>query len=263
MKLSHKNTEATPGGHLHKVRRPFWKHTIFYHWWTTFHRWRYFKFTLPRVVQTTVEGIHLNLTGMPPAVKNHVLKGHYKVAARRQVVRFLTAEDRVLELGSGIGFLGLYCQLRLGIRHYAGVEADPATIHLADENYASNGHVPHLIQATLASGEGTLSLRPASPVTLDHPPKPATPTASPVAPRTLPSLIRDLDFKPTAVIADLGGAEQSLRWDELPASVRTVILDLHPDRLGLPTTYRIIADLVQEGFAVVAEEAGTYAFVRP
>lgn len=241
-----------------------WEHTLAHHLWTQFQTWKRFKFTLPKTERTTLESVQLNVASLPPVLKNNIIEGRYEVQERRLASRYLTAEDRVLEFGSAIGFIGLFCQLRLGIRDYAGIEANPHTIRLAEQNYALNGVEPRLTHAAVAAQDGTITLNMHrdfwrdSVVAGD-----AETTATPVPARTLGTIAAALNFQPTALIADIEGAEQHVCWSELPASVRTVIMELHPQVIGYPETYRVIADLQREGFAVVAEEDGTYAFIRP
>jgi len=224
----------------------------------------HFKFTLPNTTQAEIESVRLNVGHLPPLLKNNIIEGRYEVQERRLASCFLTAEDRVLEFGSAIGFIGLYCQLRLGIRDYAGFEANPNTLRLAEENYALNGVPPRLTHAAVAGENGTITLNMhrdfwEDSIVADS--SGATPTEVPA--RTLGSIVASLNFQPTALIADIEGAERQIRWSELPASVRTVIMELHPNVIGCPETYRIIADLQREGFVVAAEEGGTYAFTRP
>jgi len=241
-----------------------WEHTLAHHLWTKFQTWKRFKFTLPKTARTTLESVHLNVAGLPSVLKNNIIEGRYEVQERRLAARFLTAADRVMEFGSAIGFIGLYCQLRLGIRDYAGFEANPNTIRLAEENYALNDVVPRLTHAAVAAENGTITLNIhrdfwRDSVVANDPD--TTPT--PVPARTLGTIVTGLHFQPTVLIADIEGAEQHIDWTELPDSVRTVIMELHPQVIGYPETYRVIADLQREGFAVTAEEDGTYAFVRP
>lgn len=241
-----------------------WEHTLVHHLWTKFQTWKRFKFTLPKTARTTLETVHLNVANLPSVLKNNIIEGRYEVQERVLASRFLTSEDRVLEFGSAIGFIGLFCQKRLGIRDYAGIEANPHTLRLAEENYALNGVAPRLTHAAVAAEDGTISLNMHrdfwrdSVVSND-----AGTTPTPVPARTLGTIVAGLSFQPTVLIADIEGAEQQILWSELPASVRTVIMELHPHVIGHPETYRVIADLQREGFVVAAEEDGTYAFTRP
>ncbi len=240
-----------------------WEHTLAHHLWNEFQTWWRFKITLPSVQRTVLETVQLNIANLPPVLKNNIIEGRYEVQERRLATRYLRAEDRVLELGSAIGFIGLFCQQQIGIRHYAGVEANPHTIRLSEQNYEMNGLVPHIRHAAVAPEDGEISLNMnpdfwRDSIVANTPDSQATRVPA----RTLGTLVKELDFEPTAIISDIEGAEQYIRWADVPKTVRTVIIELHPEVIGYPETYRVIADLMNLGFTVAAEEGGTYAFIR-
>ena len=240
-----------------------WEHTLAHHLWNQFQTWWRFKMTLPNVQRTVLETIQLNIANLPPILKNIIIEGRYEVQERLLAKRFLRASDAVLELGSAIGFIGLFCQQQIGISKYVGVEANPHTIRLAEQNYEMNGIKPSLRHAAVAPEDGVISLNMNNDfwrdsVVANNPEAHSTQVPA----KTLGTLIKELDFEPTAIIADIEGAEQYIRWSDMPKTVHTVIMELHPDVIGYPETYRVIADLMNIGFSVAAEEVGTYAFIR-
>ena len=240
-----------------------WEHTLAHHLWNEFQTWWRFKMTLPNIQRTVLETVQLNVANLPPILKNNIIEGRYEVQERQLAKRFLGADDSVLELGSAIGFIGLFCQQQIGIRNYTGVEANPHTIKLAEQNYAMNGLQPRLKHAAVAPEDGLISLNMNPDFWRDSVvANSADANTTQVPAKTLGTLVKELDFEPTALIADIEGAEQYIQWTELPKSVRTVIMELHPDVIGYPETYRVIADLMSLGFNVAAEEGGTYAFIR-
>jgi FkbM family methyltransferase len=240
-----------------------WEHTLAHHLWNQFQTWWHFKVTLPGIQRTVLETVQLNVANLPPILKNNIIEGRYEVQERKLATRFLNADDKVLEFGSAIGFIGLFCQQQIGVRHYTGIEANPHTIRLAEENYAMNGIVPRIKHAAVAPKDGTIMLNM-------HPDfwrdsvvaNDVDAHATQVPARTLGTIVKELDFEPTVLIADIEGAEQYVRWTELPKTVRTVIMELHPEVIGYPETYKVVADLMNLGFVVAAEEGGTYAFTR-
>ncbi len=224
--------------------------------------WR-FKFTLPRLQTLSLEGVRLDVSSLSSLMKNNLLFGRYEVQERRLVERFLTREDAVLELGGAIGFIGLFCQIRLGITQYTTVEANPATVELLKRNYALNGLTPEVWNLALAAENGEIALNVGSEFWEN------STLASPQAGRriqvpaqTLGSMIRQLHYAPTALIIDIEGAEMMINFHEVPASVKKIIIELHPKVLGRTQTCRIVATLINLGFRLEHEEDGTYLFQR-
>jgi FkbM family methyltransferase len=179
---------------------------------------------------------------------------------------FLTADDSVVEIGSAIGFIGLFCQKNLGIRNYVLFEANPATLKILRANYALNGLAPAASNVALGPRDGLLELEVESdfwensilPNNRDGSGK----TVS-VPGASFGSLVERVGRPFNVLIIDVEGAEQFIDPDEIPASVNKIIIELHPDRLGPEKTRDLIGGLLRNGFCVAREDTGTFAFLRP
>lgn len=241
----------------------FWERSLLFQFWDDFQtRWR-FKFTLPRVQTVTLEGVQLDASTLSPLMKNNLLLGRYEVQERQLAQQCLTRDDAVLEVGGAIGFIGLFCQLRLGITRYTTVEANPSTAALLRRNYALNGRTPVVWDLALAAEDGEVTLNIGNEFWENSVVNGAARGRTVRVPAaTLSSLLRLLDYTPTALIMDIEGAEQFVDFRQLPTSVRKIIIELHPGVIGPAKTYRIVADLVNLGFFVEREEGGTFLFLR-
>src|SRR5688500_8930840 len=113
---------------------PHFMRSLFQSFWIRY----YFKYVLPKINSTEIDGIKLDLTTFSPKIRNRILIG-YETAEKQICHEFLRKDDSVLELGGGIGFIGLFCQKRLGVKNYVTVEANPQTIRILEENYRLNG----------------------------------------------------------------------------------------------------------------------------
>lgn len=226
-------------------------------------RWR-FKFTLPQVRTVSLEGVKLDVSSLSSLMKNNLLLGRYEVQERTLAQQCLTREDSVLEIGSAIGFMGLFCQLRLGIRRYTSIEANPGTIEQLKRNYALNDLKPVVRNVAIAREDGEVSLNVGSEFWENSlVAGPGTGRTITVPGASLASLVRDLDYAPTALIMDVEGAEQWVDFHAVPPSVSKIIIELHPHIIGHAKTYQIVADLISMGFRVEREESGTFLFLRP
>ena len=196
-------------------------------------------------------------------MKNNLLLGRYEVQERTLAQQFLTREDAVLEVGGAIGFIGLFCQSRLGITRYTTVEANPNTVALLKQNYVLNGRTPVVWNLALAAQDGEVTLNIGNEFWENSLVAGANSgrTVRVVA-ASLANLVRRLDYAPTALIMDIEGAEQFVDFQQVPASVKKIIIELHPDFIGHAKTYQIVTDLVNLGFQVEREEGGTFLFLR-
>ncbi|MEI7730747.1 MAG: FkbM family methyltransferase [Verrucomicrobiota bacterium] len=238
--------------------------TLLFQLWTDFRtRWR-FKFTLPRVRTVTLEGVELDVSMLSSLMKNNLLLGRYEVQERMLTQQVLTRDDTVLEIGGAIGFIGLFCQTRLGITRYTTVEANPGTVELLKRNYALNQRVPVVWNMALAAADGEVTLNIGNEFWENSLVAGANSGRSVRVPAaSLASLVGRLDYAPTALIVDIEGAEQFVDFRQVPPSVKKVIIELHPHCIGHAKTYQIVADFVNLGFHVEREEGGTFLFLRP
>lgn len=244
-------------------RTHLWERTLLFHLWENFRtRWK-FKFTLPRLRTTTLEGVKLDVSSLSPVMKNNLLLGRYEVQERSLALGFLDANDAVLEIGGAIGFIGLFCQTRIGITRYTTVEANPDTLRQLERNYALNHRTPVAWNVALAAHDGEVTLNVGNEfwensllAGADRGRSVTVPAAS------LTTLVQRLGYDPTALIIDIEGAEQFVNFSQVPTSVSKIIIELHPHLIGHATTYRIVAQLVNLGFRVEREEGGTFLFLR-
>ncbi len=232
--------------------------------WQNLHSRVLFKFILPRLQRVNLEGITLDVSQLSPLMKNNIRTGRYEVQERRLAHRILNPQDVVLELGGAIGFIGLFCRKVIGVKHHLSVEANPATLDLLRRNYSLNHLVPNVIHAAAADKDGQISLDIGgefwenSIVGNAHP---SSKTVT-VPALSLQSIVGAMLLPPTTLICDIEGAEQYLDFTQLPASVRKIIIELHPGMTGNAPVTRILQQLAAMGFAERAQEAGTWWLER-
>lgn len=225
-------------------------------------RW-HFKFTLPAKRRANLHGIELDISGLSPIMKNHILQDRYEFQERRLAQRCLTRKDVVLELGGAIGFIGLFCRKVIGVRHHVTVEPNPNTQAILKRNYALNHLEPKLIEAAASAEDGEISLDIGgefwenSIITAGQGKKQIT-----VPSLSLPSIIRRMPAPPTALICDIEGAEIFLDLTQLPTSVTRIIMELHPGIIGEEATKRVVTQIHALGFHTRVVEENTWLFIR-
>ncbi len=207
-------------------------------------------------------GIRLSLRGASPRMRTALQFG-YELEDARLCSRFLEPSDRVLELGSSIGFLALYCLKRIGVAGYAMVEANPYLADTIAKNFALNGMtVPHLFNVAAGPEEGEVSFNVNrdfwSSSVLD---RANAAQAVTVPQRTIPSLIADLPFAPNVLIMDIEGGETRIPLDHWTLFDK-VIVEFHARMVGQDAIDRIVNHLKANGFVEAGEDRRSVAFVR-
>jgi len=222
----------------------------------------YFKFVLPRVGRIQLHGIELDISKLPPRIRNRILNVGYEDAERDLCREMLTPEDTVLELGGGIGFLGLFCQVQLGIKHYATVEANPTTVEMLKHNYQLNHLDPIVWNFALGSSNGTVHFETAGDFWEHHVSSDATETGITVPAATLPSLLAQTGFAVSTLIIDIEGAEAQINFNELPSTVKKIIMEVHRENLSEKAVKRLFTNIREQGFHTAHCKDETFGFVR-
>lgn len=223
----------------------------------------YFKFVLPRIERGTIHDIQLDLSDLSPKVRNRILHVGYEDAEREICRTLLTASDSVLEIGGGIGFVGLYCQKKLGIRRYFTAEADPSTFSILKKNYALNGVEAIAWNVALGRDNGWVTMNTEGDF-WEHRVSSASSAigTARVESITLPTLMQKIACDLTTLIIDIEGGEKDIDFNALPASVTKLVIEIHPEILGEQGTKRVFTNIREQGFRAALCKESTFGFVR-
>ena len=207
-------------------------------------------------------GIRLSLKAASPRVRFALLTG-YEVEDVRLCQQFLEPEDRVLELGSAVGFITLFCLKNIGIKDYAMVEANPHLFEVVRENFALNQMpVPQLLHLAAGPVDGDVTFNvsrdyfASTLLALD-------PSTEPVAvqQRTIPSILAELTFTPNVLIMDIEGGETQIPIEHL-CLFDKIIVEFHARFVGDAAIDRIVSELLANGYALAATDNWSNVFVR-
>ena len=198
-----------------------------------------------------------------PPIPEAIASGRYEAEEQALCERLLRPDDRVLECGGNIGFLALLARRLWGISAWVSLEPNPQTAALYRANFALNGLTPRLIEAAASTQDGSLDFFCADRSTEDSLVAGLPGQKSIRVPtRSFPSIVAEIGFEPTTLVMDIEGAETLLLQAELPASIRVVIIELHPHAIGAKQCFAILSRLLRDGFEVEAVESQVYGLVR-
>ncbi|MFB9149315.1 FkbM family methyltransferase [Roseovarius ramblicola] len=193
-----------------------------------------------------VPDAHLN-----DRIRAKLASGGYEGHEARAALMRLRPGQRVLELGSGIGFIACLCARVAGAGNVTTVEANPDLLPVIAGNLARNGFdvvtVLHGAVGGMEGGEAPIAFDAARSFWAGHIADEAS-AAERVT--EVPHLgLRDLmaRVRPGLVIMDIEGAEAHLFDAPWPAHVRHVMMELHPGRYPDTVIKRIVDCLSASG----------------
>ena len=240
--------------------------TLVHHLFQEFQVRYRFKYVLPKIQEITLEGMTFDVSGLSTKIRNRLLSGAYEAHEKKMCFDYLTPNDSVLEIGGAIGFIGLICQKKIGIKNYFCFEANPRTYEILKKNYELNGVEPRVWNMALAHADGHVDLEVGSDfwensICYDSTRNNGVKTVR-VPAGTLDTLLALAGQKENTLIIDIEGAEQFIDFQRVPEEISKIIIELHPGVMGQEVMYNIVATLIGLGFRVAREENETFVFLR-
>lgn len=205
---------------------------------------------------------------LTPAIRRMLEKGWYEGEEYRALSAHLATRDRVLELGSGIGYLATICGLTVGAQNVTTVEANPELQPVIQGNFARNGVADitliHGVAVAALSGEGDedFHVPPAFWAAARNSTAPGLSKRIEVPGIAVDSLLDRI--RPTVLIVDVEGAEEDFFQTPLPNEVRVIVMELHPECYGQQAVTNLFQRLFGLGFGyqVKGSSGAVVVFVR-
>lgn len=225
-----------------------------------------FKYVLPKIQEINLEGLKFDVSGLSTKIRNRLLSGAYEAHEKEMCFDFLNPNDSVLEIGGAIGFIGLICQKKIGIKQFSSFEANPRTFEILKRNYDLNGVTPSVWNMALAHADGTVDLEVGgdfweNSICYSNQSESGVKTVR-VPAGTLNTLLQTAGHKVNTLIIDIEGAEQFVDLSQIPEDVSKIIIELHPKVIGQEVTYNLVANFIGLGFRVAREQEDTFVFLR-
>ena len=208
-----------------------------------------YKILKPRII--TLRGIKLAVGDhIQPYQAVWIFSGDYERGESKIVRKFLEADDVVLELGTGLGFIAMLCAKKIGADRVFTFEANPAMEGHILENFRLNNLFPnhHICMLGAEPGEVDFYQDPefckSSSVWKDE-----SARVTRTAVRPLNDEMRRIN--PTFLIIDIEGGEyEILKILEDFGNVRKVAIEVHPHLIGPEKIDFVRRRLIDAGFAI-------------
>lgn len=166
-----------------------------------------------------------------PAMKKLLYEGRYETSEVHLVRRFLRASDRVLELGTGLGFIATVCAKIVGAESVATVEANIEMVPYIQQTFRLNDIQPDFICGAVGAASGITELHIHTNFWSSSQYERAGQVRKRAVPRiALGELIRR--FRPTVLLIDIEGAELQLTSTDIDQNVSAILIEMHEHIIG-------------------------------
>lgn len=194
-------------------------------------------------------------------VASQLLAENYEGREARMVKMFLSPDDIVLELGAGMGYIGLLCARTVGSENVHSFEANPSMEKLIRKNYELNSLEPNLQIGLVSCKSGLSDFY----IPEDFWAASISPQANAKVVTVRQYAINDLvqDIQPTFLIMDIEGAEIDIIEALVPKTVKKIAMELHPETTGAQPINAMIDRLKSHGLDVHwRSNAGDHIFFQ-
>jgi len=220
--------------------------------WRTKRAWQairvgYLSWKSPEV---NIAGVYIPLSKyISDNVKEAMFDGGYESAELRTIAENLAAEDRVLEIGTGVGLISTFCAKRIGSDRVFTFEANPELAPLIRSVYARNGVSPNLNICILGKGDGEETFYVHDDFWSSSLYQRSTKSRKVSVPR------KDINqamnkLHPTFLIMDIEGGESGI-FDIINLDgITKIAVELHTNIIGQDRVDSICDQLADEGFRI-------------
>jgi FkbM family methyltransferase len=185
-----------------------------------------------------------------------VVRGRYELSEAEAAKQLLRPDDRVLELGGGVGLISTIAAKLVPQGQVVTIEANPRLVSFIERVHGLNGVRAECINAIAAGGEGggtaKFYLRKDFWVSSMSPEPADYVDAVDVNVIGISVLVKQ--HKPSVVIIDIEGGEMNLIDEDWTRGVRLVMMEVHPKQTGLEGVQKLVDFFTNCGFTVARDK---------
>jgi FkbM family methyltransferase len=205
----------------------------------------------PKAGYSTNFGVRLPLRhpAITPPILKDIFFGVYESKEAELVQKKIAADDVVMEVGAGIGFLSALCAKAVGGERVFAYEANPQLMDVIKQVHTLNGVAPTVGNVLLGEGEGERDFWLAK----DY-------WASSLIQGSGDDTrirVRQIDLnqeiqriRPSFMILDIEGGEYEFLRRARLDPIRKIVIEVHPQVLGYARISEMLGWLFAAGFAL-------------
>jgi FkbM family methyltransferase len=184
---------------------------------------------------------------VPRNVSTAIIKGSYELPERELVRAAIRTGDRVVEVGSGVGVVGLLCNTLAGAGNVLSYEANAALEPVIAANFALNHLTPRLrLRAVTSDGAPISFYRNDNVISSSVYDRGLEAQKITVQSDALAQVLAE--ERADVLVMDVEGAELDLLTQADLSGLREIIVELHPHIVGEAPTQAMIEAICARGF---------------
>ena len=198
---------------------------------------------------------------IPRSVRSMLFKGTYETHECDLLERTVRSGERVLEIGAGIGLVGLIATRLCGEGNVLSCEANPDLELIIWKNYRLNGWVPNLMmRAVTSDGRDLPFFRSSNVLSSSALDRGLTGDKLVVESIAINDLIDR--HRPSVVIMDVEGGETELLAAADLTRVRAIIVEMHSHIVGKEKIATLTKNTEAKGLRLTEVRHKTYLLMR-
>ncbi len=213
----------------------------------------------------SVRGVRLATDpSKPKSVRRAIFKRNYEDAEANLLPMAVATGDRVLEIGGGVGFIGILATKRAGEGQVTSYEANPDMAAVIKANYDLNGLVGDVRMKAITGDGRTLTFYKADNVLssslVDRDDLRTGRQKIEVPSDSIDAAIDEI--APDVVIMDVEGAEEEVLPKVAARGVARMLVEFHPHIIGQDRTEALKATVLEAGYEVLGASSANILFGR-
>ena len=205
--------------------------------------------------------ISTSLEDISPSVQKDLFRGTYEDTERKFIEQFLKLDNRVLEIGCGIGLVSLVASKICTGGNIKSFEANPHMERVIKKNYALNGMVPNLeMKAVSSSGENIEFYIDPDIISSSIFDRQKNSKKQIIKSEALDDILKR--FNPDTIVMDVEGAEVELLTNSSLSGVVQMIVEVHPHIVGTEKISHLNDSLAAMKFKITAQKGKVCVYHR-
>jgi FkbM family methyltransferase len=215
-----------------------------------FSHWLGYQWRVTRRPVINVEDVQIRVgRHMSRRVEQALSKGSYERDELQLIGRILSPDDRVLEIGAGLGLVSTYCAKQIGSERVFAFQADPELESCIRETYQLNGVDPTLEICAVGARAGRITLhRDEHFISASVVRRRAGVQPVEVPGKALNYVVANI--QPTLLVVDAEAADPGLFEEAQLPTVSRILLESHERVIGPLATDQVLTGLRAMGFVV-------------
>lgn len=195
-----------------------------------------------------------------PGIAKEIYFGDYEKKEATIVSQRLEADDVVMEIGAGIGFLSAYCAKKIGSERVFAYDANPALADIVATTYRANGVQPAFRTAMLGKGAGQARFFVEEEFWASSANQDSSGRSKEIEVDQIDLNEEIARLRPTFMIVDIEGGEADLFALADLSGVKKICVETHAHVLGNDGVTHMLEALFRQGFCLDLGMIQKYVF---